>query len=156
MQHSDTYCYLGVVFHSNGNFKLALNELRCKAVRAVFGLKRVIKRQCISFDALMILFDSLIKPVLLYGCQIFTPYLLATRRLLNDPPDLDASKYYFNTLSNDCYDKFHLKFFREVVKPDFDYDDIFFSTKYAKLQPNDGIGTFWDVYIIILLLIYFS
>ena len=112
VEHAKTYCYLGVVFHSNGNFKSALNDLRGKSLRALFGLKRVINKQRISFDALMILFDSLIKPALLYGCQVFIPYLLSVKKLLIDPPVIDASKHYFNILSNDCYDKFHIRFLK--------------------------------------------
>ena len=115
VEHSDRYCYLGVMFYSNGNFKIALNELRCKALRALFGLKRVINRQCITFDALMILFDSLIKPVLLYGCQVFTPHLLSVKKLLNDLPDIDTSNYYFKNLNSNCYDKFHLKFLKWAI-----------------------------------------
>ena len=51
VEHAKTYCYLGVVFHSNGNFKSALNDLRGKALRALFGLKRVINKQRCTNDS---------------------------------------------------------------------------------------------------------
>ena len=46
--------------------------------------------------------------------------------------------------------------FRKVANHDSGYAEIFFTAKYAKMKPNDGIGTFWDVSIIILLFIVFS
>ena len=36
---TDKYCYLGIIFHSNGSFTAANTELRAKALRALYGLK---------------------------------------------------------------------------------------------------------------------
>ena len=42
-------------------------------MRAFFGLKRTVIRSKLSFKALTTLFDSLIKPIILYGAPIWTP-----------------------------------------------------------------------------------
>lgn len=109
IEEVDEYCYLGVIFHRNGSFKPASNELRKKALRGLYGLKRVIVKSFISFHALIKLFDSLVKPILLYSCQVITPHLLTTRKLLLD--DTNNEKY-FKTISSDIYEQFHIKFLK--------------------------------------------
>ena len=74
IKNTETYCYLGIVFHQNGNFTAANAELRAKALRALYGLKGSIIKDALSHKSLCILFDSLIKPILLYGCQIVGPH----------------------------------------------------------------------------------
>ena len=69
----ETYCYLGIVLHSTGELRTAQSTLKTKAMRAFFGLKRTVIRSKLSFKSLAILFDSLIKPIVLYGAPIWTP-----------------------------------------------------------------------------------
>ena len=69
----DSYCYLGIDLHKSGSFQIAQTSLKIKAMRAFFGLKRTIIRSKLSFKALTTLFDSLIKPIILYGAPIWTP-----------------------------------------------------------------------------------
>ena len=70
-----SYCYLGIVFDRNGTFKTATNELRKKALRAKFSLRNSTIKNSLSVNAHFKLFDCLIKPVYLYGCQILAPAL---------------------------------------------------------------------------------
>ena len=69
----DSYCYLGIILHKTGSVSFTQNDLKDKAMRAFFGLKRSIIRSKLSFKSLSTLFDSLIKPILLYGAPIWTP-----------------------------------------------------------------------------------
>lgn len=69
----DSYCYLGIILHKTGELRTAQSTLKTKAMRAFFGLKRTIIRSKLSFKALATLFDSLIKPIILYGAPIWTP-----------------------------------------------------------------------------------
>ena len=69
----DSYCYLGVLLHQSGKLGSAQDSLKSKAMRAFFGLKRTIMRSKITFKAATTLFDSLIKPIVLYGAPLFTP-----------------------------------------------------------------------------------
>ena len=69
----ENYCYLGIILHSSGELRSAQLSLKTKAMRAFFGLKRTIIRSKLSFKAIITLFDSLIKPIILYGAPIWTP-----------------------------------------------------------------------------------
>ena len=69
----DSYCYLGIVLHYSGELRTAQKTLQTKSMRAFFGLKRNIIRSKLSFKAVTTLFDSLIKPIVLYGAPIWTP-----------------------------------------------------------------------------------
>jgi len=73
LKNVDSYCYLGIHLHTTGSFNLAKDNLRIAATRAFYGLKRNIIRSKISFTAASNLFNSLIKPILLYGAPIWTP-----------------------------------------------------------------------------------
>ena len=76
-----SYCYLGIILHESGKFSFAIKNLKTKAMRAFFGLKRTINRSKVSFRALTTLFDSLIKPIILYGAPIWTPTLSIVKNL---------------------------------------------------------------------------
>ena len=67
------YCYLVLILNKSGSLKLAQSTLKTKAMRAFFGLKRTINKSNVSFRALTTLFDSLIKPIVLYGAPIWVP-----------------------------------------------------------------------------------
>ena len=73
LQIVDSYCYLGIILHKTGSVSIAQQDLKAKSMRAFFGLKRSVMRSKISFKSLMMLFDSLIKPIVLYGAPIWTP-----------------------------------------------------------------------------------
>ena len=73
IENVDSYCYLGIVLHKSGSLKTATLNLRNKAMRSLYGLKRTVNKSKLSFRALTTLFDSLIKPIILYGAPIWTP-----------------------------------------------------------------------------------
>ena len=110
LEKVQSYCYLGVVFHENGNLKVALHELRKKALRALFGMKRAIIKNKLSIKSLFILFDTLVKPVLLYGSQVIAPHCTLTKSLANIL--VSTSETYLNKFGRDVYEKFHLKFLK--------------------------------------------
>ena len=68
-----SYKYLGVHFNYNGKFTVAKNELFRKRSRAMFSLLRKCKKLRLSVDIQLQLFGVLVKPVLLYGCKVWTP-----------------------------------------------------------------------------------
>ena len=79
----DSYCYLGIILHKSGKLTPAINDLKNKSMRAFFGLKRTVNRSKLSFRSLATLFDSLIKPIVLYGAPIWTPTLPLIKNLSN-------------------------------------------------------------------------
>ena len=111
IKNTETYFYLGIVFHQNGTFSAANAELRAKALRALYGLKGNIIKDALSHKSICILFDSLIKPILLYGCQVVGPHSKTIKYISNLSCESDptlALKY----IANDHYEKFHLKFIK--------------------------------------------
>ena len=69
----DTYCYLGFNIHNSGSFTHARHALRLKAMRSLYGLKNTINKTKLSHRSLCTLFDTLIKPIMLYGAPIWCP-----------------------------------------------------------------------------------
>ena len=111
IKNTDKYCYLGIIFHSNGSFAAANTELRAKAMRALYGLKGGIIKDALSPRSLFILFDSLIKPILLYGCQVLTPHSKTIKYLLKLSDQSDPTQV-LKYLAQDHYEKFHMKFLK--------------------------------------------
>ena len=110
IETTDQYCYLGINFHRSGSFNLATNELRKKALRASYGLKRGILKDVLTGKTLVMLFDTLIKPILLYGCSVWAPHLLWFRRLsINDSR---TSRGTLEFIAGTDIEKFHLKYLK--------------------------------------------
>jgi hypothetical protein len=111
VQHTDKYCYLGIIFDQNGSFSSANSELRAKASRAYYCLKNNIIKSSLSYKSTTTLFDTLVKPVLLYGCQIIAPHFKTMKYLYNLKPET-SSDTFLKYIAQDHYEKFHLKFMK--------------------------------------------
>jgi hypothetical protein len=61
--------YLGVTFTKNGKFKLAKQKNIEKATKAMYEVIRRGKRHNLLIECLLDLFDKIVKPILLYGCE---------------------------------------------------------------------------------------
>ena len=109
----DSYCYLGIVIHKSGKLKEAKDNLKNKAMRAFFGLKRTVNKLKLSFRALTTLFDSLIKPIVLYGAPIWTPTSSIiknlTKAILNEPRNF---KNIISKINRTLSEKVHLSFLK--------------------------------------------
>ena len=101
------YTYLGVTVTKNGHFRVARAELRKKALRALFALKRHANRDYLTPRSLLFLFDSLIKPILLYSCQVLLPHSPLFTQVNN--ANTEPVKYIQNII-RDMHDLFHLRF----------------------------------------------
>ena len=83
LEEAQSYCYLGIKVTSNGDFNIAAREdLHLKAVRAMYSLRRTIRKDKLSFKACKTLFTALVKPILLYGAPIWTPLARTIRKLI--------------------------------------------------------------------------
>ena len=68
----DTYCYLGIMISNTGTFKKAINHLLRKASNAYFSIRKEFNfYNNTSPKVLLKLFDSMIRPILLYGCEVW-------------------------------------------------------------------------------------
>ena len=65
------YKYLGLFFNYNGKFNVAKQDLYDRANRAMFALLRKVKKIFLPIDIQLQLFDVLVAPVLLYGCEVW-------------------------------------------------------------------------------------
>ena len=67
-----SYKYLGLVYTPSGEIKSALDDLRARALKAYWGLKQKLGI-CFSTypKETLKLFDLLIKPILLYGRDLW-------------------------------------------------------------------------------------
>ena len=65
------YTYLGVVFNYNGLFNKAISKQIAQARKAMYGLLEKAKILKLPIDITCDLFDKVVMPVLLYGCEIW-------------------------------------------------------------------------------------
>ncbi|KAL5246686.1 hypothetical protein ACHWQZ_G018788 [Mnemiopsis leidyi] len=81
------YCYLGIQFSLNGSFKQATEELRKKALRSYFSIRRIIDTSALTTSTLLKLIDSLVKPVATYGCPVWLPSTSLIKTIVTNTPD---------------------------------------------------------------------
>ena len=65
------YKYLDIYFSQNGAFVSAKKHIAEQANKAVFSLIKNIKKLSLAFDIQIDLFEKTVKPILLYGCEIW-------------------------------------------------------------------------------------
>ena len=106
-----TYCYLGIHFSLNGSFKRAINELRKKALRAFFSIRRIVDTRALTTSSMLKLIDSLVKPVATYGCPVWLPWTNSVKALVPQPKELSLPK----AASKDMLETTHLKMLKWVL-----------------------------------------
>ena len=75
IEYSKEFKYLGITLNKKGNFTPTLNDLSCRANKAIFAINSKMNIKFLSPKMLLKLFDSMICPLLLYGCELWEPYL---------------------------------------------------------------------------------
>lgn len=65
------YKYLGIIFNYNGNFSKAKKLLYDQGTRAMYALITKARNLNLPIDIQLQLFDTLVVPILLYGCEIW-------------------------------------------------------------------------------------
>lgn len=88
----DDFNYLGVKFNYNNKFKKGINKQVNQARRAMFSLISKARKLELPIDIQLELFDQLVGPILLYGCEIWG----------------------FDNLSH--IEQFHLKFCKQILQ----------------------------------------
>ena len=66
-----SYTYLGITFNYNGTFNLAIKRLYDIATRAMFEILKKGRSMFLSIDIQFKLFDSVVVPIIMYGCEIW-------------------------------------------------------------------------------------
>ena len=108
IKSTSEYTYLGITITLTGTYNLAVANLRKKALRGYFGLRSIIDWRYLKRSSMIMLFDSLIKPILTYGCQVWLPYL--SKRELDKLYASEAiSKDVTNAFSKTTYETTHVE-----------------------------------------------
>ena len=70
-------CYLGLVYTPSGGFNSALKHLYDKVSKALFSLRSSLRHlPSIHVNTQIKIFDTMIKPILLFGSEVWGPYIL--------------------------------------------------------------------------------
>ena len=67
----DNYKYLGTFFTKSGSFMYNVKEQYDKAVKAMYSVLSKCKQHNLSLDCQVDMFDRIIQPILLYGCEVW-------------------------------------------------------------------------------------
>ena len=67
----DDYKYLGFSLKYNGNLSTGICEIKNQASRAMYSLINKAKKLNLAIDIQLQLFDSLVLPIALYGCEVW-------------------------------------------------------------------------------------
>jgi ribosomal protein S24E len=103
-----SYCYLGIIISDKGDFKIALERLYNKASRAYFSLRKDFNfHSNTSPKVILKLFDSMIKPILLYGSEIWAIFGWKQNNFHN------IQKYLFNDKHK--FEALHIKMCRNIL-----------------------------------------
>ena len=80
LEVADCYQYLGIKLRPSGSLSFAAEELSKKARKAWYSISNVIyKDKRMSVTRAFQLFDSLVSPVALYGCEFWFPHVLTNK-----------------------------------------------------------------------------
>ena len=71
LEQVESYVYLGTTISYNNKFPDAIEKQINQAHRALFGLKSRKEKYNLPIDIVLDLFDTMVLPVLLYGCEIW-------------------------------------------------------------------------------------
>ncbi len=84
VESADSYCYLGLTLKSNGDFKEAVQLLCDKATKASFCLTKSLGNHNQNIQICLRLYDSMIKPILLYGSEVWGAFVLDFEKLFTE------------------------------------------------------------------------
>ena len=63
--------YLGIIFTRTGNVRSLTKHLAAKALKAMYEVSKMGRMYKLSIKCLLDLFHKMIKPILLYGCEVW-------------------------------------------------------------------------------------
>lgn len=102
------YKYLGLTVSSNGSFVRAKENLYKVACKAMYGVKRCLDLNVVNIKSALHIFDTLVEPILLYGCEVTNPMNI-TEKILEKPESL------FDRILEWEQEKLHINFCRYLL-----------------------------------------
>jgi len=101
------YKYLGLLISSSGSFTKSVENLSLRAMKAMFKIKNVIHQSDIEVKSALHLFDTLVRPIATYSCEVWGAFTIKANLL---QPDAKLSG--FDELS---YEKLDLRFCKNLL-----------------------------------------
>jgi len=101
------YTYLGVTFSSGGKFTDAKQSLTGKGLKAYFKLCKSLGRNTPHIKMSLHIFEHVVKPILLYGSEIWGCFDTSSRKLLRCDPCYRITKAFDNITQNTVCMKFY-------------------------------------------------
>ncbi len=99
LNHVTCYNYLGLTISASGQFNTAIKDLTDKARRAFYSIRRPLFKFNPPIKLWLKIFDSIIKPILLYGSEIWGPKF----------------KLKYETWDKNPVEIFHLEFCKNIL-----------------------------------------
>lgn len=109
LDYVNQYKYLGVNISNTARFSVAEKNLSLKASRALFSIKQSIFDKTLKPSAILHIFDSLVKPIALYGSEVWFAY---KPYLINKSID---ELFELSFKSNNEFDKVHTRFCKYLL-----------------------------------------
>ena len=109
------YCYLGITISSNGKFNEAIKLLSRKGLGALFSLHRTVDRRFIDPASFNILFNSLINPILTYGCQVWLPVSPFVRSLTSFYSSTSSDANLLPLIAKQPFEAVHLRHLKYLL-----------------------------------------
>ena len=102
------YKYLGIKICNSGSFQIAREHLYKVSMKAMGNLKKCFDTSLMSIKSALYLFDSLIEPILLYGCEV-TNFIHITESLKRN------NYSYMEKMLNWPQERVHINFCRFLL-----------------------------------------
>ena len=109
IEEVQSYKYLGVLFSASGTFSHCQNDLYKRALKAQFKLSKCFGDLHQNVDTILHLFDHTVKPVLLYGSEIWGTINTLSANVKKDGFSI------FDAFCNMPCEKLHIKFLKYVL-----------------------------------------
>jgi hypothetical protein len=104
LENVKSYKYLGILFTCSGKFSPTKNDLYKRGLKATFKLMKLINSNNLNYQTAIHLFDHTVKPVLMYGSEVWAP--------LNNH---NSTGKIIKQILESVIEKCHLKFCRFVL-----------------------------------------
>ena len=108
LENVKEFKYLGIVVCCNGSYKLATKYLADKGRKALFKLYKSFGKYTPNIKIASHCFDSMIKPILLYGSEIWGSTMVYSKLFSKEP---NKTKLYFQP----NFEKIHLQWCKHML-----------------------------------------
>ena len=107
IQATETYTYLGIDFNSSGTLSPAITSLYKKGLKALYKLQQIIDNNT-NIKTTLHIFDHTIKPILLYGSEVWGINLIKNRNLNN-------ITRIIKDIENNKINQLEIKFYKQLL-----------------------------------------